>query len=58
VPEDQDPQDFKDEILRESFTQEELKHRDEFIETLGKMTNSKWVKLFLMIERLVKGKSR
>jgi hypothetical protein len=58
VPEDQDPQEFKEEILRESFTQEELKHREEFIETLGKMTNSKWVRLFLRLERWVKGKVR
>jgi hypothetical protein len=56
VPEDQEPQTFKDKILAENFTEEELKHRDEFIETLSAMTNSKWVKLFLKLERLVKGR--
>ena len=56
VPEDRDPQAFKDEILAESFTPEELKHREEFIQTLGKMTNSKWVKYLLRLERWVKGK--
>jgi hypothetical protein len=58
VPADQDPQEFKEQILRESFTEKELRHRDEFIETLGKMTNSKWVKLLLKLERLVKNKPR
>ena len=55
VPEDGDSQDFKNEILKESFTPEELAHREEFIQTLGKMTNSSWVKLLLWLERLVKG---
>jgi hypothetical protein len=58
VPEDCDPQEFKDEILTESFTAEELKHREEFIQTLGEMTNSNWVKLYLKLEQWVKGKSR
>ena len=58
VPEDQDPQAFKEQILRQSFTDEELEHREEFIKTLGKMTNSKWVKYLLKLERIVKGKSR
>ena len=57
VPDDQESQAFKDEILKQSFTEEELTHREEFIQTLGKMTNSRWVKLLLSIERLVKGKS-
>jgi len=56
VPEDRDSQEFKDEILKDSFTPEELAHREEFIQTLGKMTNSKWVKFLLLLERLVKGK--
>jgi hypothetical protein len=56
VPEEGDSQEFKNEILEESFTPEELAHRDEFIKTLGKMTNSKWVKFLLWVERLVKGK--
>jgi hypothetical protein len=56
VPEDRDSQEFKDEILKDSFTAEELAHRDEFIHTLGVMTNSRWVKFLLWMERLVKGK--
>jgi hypothetical protein len=56
VPEDRASQEFKDEILRDSFTPEELAHREEFIKTLGVMTNSKWVKFLLWLERLVKGK--
>jgi hypothetical protein len=55
VPEDRDSQEFKDEILRDSFTPEELAHRDEFIKTLGIMTNSRWIKFLLRLERLVKG---
>jgi hypothetical protein len=56
VPEDRDSQEFKNEILKDSFTPEELEHREKFIETLGKMTNSRWVKLFLRLERLIKGR--
>jgi hypothetical protein len=55
IPESRDPQQFKDEILAASFTPGELKHREEFILTLGKMTNSKWVKFLLHLERFVKG---
>jgi hypothetical protein len=54
VPEDCNAQEFKDEILKESFTAKELAHRDEFIRTLGTMTNSRWVKLWLWLERLVR----
>jgi hypothetical protein len=57
IPEGRDPQEFKDEILKESFTAEEIAHRDEFIKTLGVMTNSKWVKFQLWLKRLVKGSS-
>lgn len=56
VPDDRDAQEFKDEILRYSFTPEELAHREEFIHTLGKMTNSKWVKFLLRLEKFLKGK--
>lgn len=56
VPEERDSQEFKDEILKDSFTPEELAHREEFIKTLGVMTNSRWVKFLLWLERLVKGK--
>ena len=56
VPDDRDSQEFKDEILKDSFTPEELAHREEFIKTLGKMTNSKWVKFLLWLEKFVKGK--
>jgi len=55
VPDDRNAQEFKDEILRDSFTPEELAHREEFIQTLGKMTNSRWVKFLLWLEKLVKG---
>ena len=41
VPEDRDAQEFKSEILKDTFTPEELAHREEFIKTLGAMTNSK-----------------
>ena len=56
VPEEGDSQEFKNKILKESFTPEELAHREEFIQTLGRMTNSRWVKFLLWLERLVKGK--
>ena len=55
VPESGDSQDFKNKILQESFTPEELAHRDEFIKTLGVMTNSRWVKFQMWLENLVKG---
>lgn len=55
VPEDRNAQEFKDEILKESFTPQELAHRDEFINTLGKVTNSRWIKFRLWLERLMKG---
>lgn len=57
VPEDRNPQEFKDEILKQSFTPQELAHREEFIKTLGRMTNSSWIKFRLWLERLVKGSS-
>jgi hypothetical protein len=38
IPEDQDPQAFKDKILKENFSDAELKHREEFILTLGEMS--------------------
>lgn len=40
VPEGQDPQAFKEQILRESFTEEELKHRETFIQVISYMTSS------------------
>ena len=57
VPEDGDPQKFKDEILKESFTSEELAHREEFIKTLGIMTNSRWVRFQVWMKGLLKGSS-
>ena len=41
VPEDCDPQGFKNALLRANFTPGELEHRDGFIRTLSRMTNSK-----------------
>jgi hypothetical protein len=55
VPEDRNAQEFKDEILKDSFTPEELAHREEFIKTLGVMTNSRWIKFLLWLEKIVKG---
>jgi hypothetical protein len=58
VPDDRDPQEFKDEILKESFSPEELAHREEFIKTLGIMTNSRWVRFQVWLKGLVKSVSR
>ena len=57
IPADRDPQEFKNEILTKSFTPKELAHREAFIQTLGKMTNSGWVKVLVKIEKLIKKKS-
>jgi hypothetical protein len=54
VPEDGDSQEFKDRILKESFTPKELVHRDEFIKTLGILTNSRWIKFLLRLEKFVR----
>lgn len=56
VPEEGDSQEFKNKILKESFTPEELAHREEFIKTLGVMTNSRWVKFLLWLDGFMKGK--
>jgi hypothetical protein len=57
VPDDRDPQEFKDEILKESFSPEELVHREEFIQTLGIMTNSRWVRFQVWLKGIVKSLS-
>ncbi len=57
VPEDGDSQEFKNKILKESFTPEELAHREEFIRTLGVVTNSRWVKFLVWLQKLVKDSS-
>ena len=57
IPDDRNAQEFKDEILKDSFTPEELAHREEFIKTLGEMSRSKWIKFLLRVERFVKGLS-
>ena len=54
VPDDRNAQDFKDEILKDSFTPQELAHREEFIKTLGEMSKSRWIKFLLRVERFVK----
>jgi hypothetical protein len=41
VPDDRNAQDFKDEILRDSFTPQELAHREEFIKALGELSKSR-----------------
>lgn len=56
VPDDRDAQEFKEEILIDSFSTEELQHREEFIKTVSKLTNSKTIKSLVWLERLVKGK--
>lgn len=38
VPDDRDAQEFKDEILKDNFSPEELEHREEFIKTISKMS--------------------
>lgn len=58
VPENGDAQKFKDEILKESFTPQELAHREEFIKTLGVMTNNRWLRFVLWLERFIKGISK
>lgn len=40
VPDDCDPQIFKDQLLQENFTPQERQHRDEFIQTLSHMMNN------------------
>jgi hypothetical protein len=55
VPEDRDPQDFKDEILTNSFTPDELEHREEFIDTISKMTNSRWWRFIARLEKWIRG---
>ncbi len=55
VPENRDSQEFKDEILKSSFTPEELAHRDEFVKTLSKVTNSPLIKVLIRLRRFVKG---
>lgn len=57
VPEDGDSQEFKNMILRESFTPEELAHRDEFIKELGVVTNSRWIKFLVWLKKLAGGSS-
>jgi hypothetical protein len=54
VPDEGDSQEFKNKILKESFTPEELTHREEFIQTLGKLTNSRWIKFLLWLEKSLK----
>lgn len=56
VPEEGDSQEFKDRILKETFSPDELAHRDEFIRTLGEMTNSTFWKFMVWAERKLKGK--
>jgi hypothetical protein len=56
VPESGDSQAFKNEILKESFTPAELAHREEFIRTLGQMTNSRFWKFMIWLDKLLKGK--
>jgi hypothetical protein len=54
VPEEGNSQEFKDTILKESFTPDEMAHRDEFIRTLGEMTNSRFWKFMVWLDRSIK----
>jgi len=56
VPEDRDSQEFKDEILKESFTPEELAHRDEFVKALSQVTNSRLVRFLVWLKRSLTGR--
>jgi hypothetical protein len=56
VPDGRDPQEFKNEILEESFTPQELAHRDEFLMTLSKFTNSKLIRFLVRLGRRIKGR--
>ncbi|RPI92839.1 MAG: hypothetical protein EHM40_11725 [Chloroflexi bacterium] len=56
VPDDRDPQEFKNEILKDSFTADELAHRDEFLETLSKFTNSRAIKFVVRLARRLQGR--
>jgi hypothetical protein len=56
VPDDRDAQEFKTEILKASFTAEEIAHREDFIKTLGVMTNSPWIKLLVWLKGLADNK--
>jgi hypothetical protein len=56
VPDQRDPQEFKDEILKASFTPEELAHRDEFVRALSKVTNNKLIKFLMWLQKLVQGR--
>ena len=55
VPENGDSQEFKNQILQETFSPEELAHREEFIRTLGEMTNSKFWRFMVRLEVFLKG---
>jgi hypothetical protein len=54
VPENRDIHEFKNEILSVSFSQEELNHREEFVKTVSKMTNSKLIKFLVWLGRIFK----
>ena len=57
VPEDRDAQALKDEILKESFTPEEIAHREEFIAEISRLTNSKFVRILAWLQKLFKKES-
>ena len=58
VPEAGNSQEFKNKILKESFSPEELAHRDEFIRTLGEMTTSRFWKFMVWLEKSFRGKGK
>lgn len=56
VPADRDSQEFKDEILKDSFSAEELAHRDEFVRLLGKVTNNRLIRFLVWLKGLLPGR--
>jgi len=55
VPDDRVAQEFKDELLNDSFSPEELAHREELVETVSKMANNKLIKFLVWLEKRIKG---
>jgi hypothetical protein len=55
IPEGSDPQGFKDELLADNFTPQELEHREKIIATISRMSNNPWLRLIMRVVRFVKG---
>ena len=55
IPDGSDPQAFKDELLLDNFTPQELEHREKIIDTISKMSNNPWLRLLMRVVRFVQG---